>query len=281
MKWNLCVCSLSWHCYIQFLIQFAQELAFNLKKKTGKPAKRTWSIYGKNINLEYLWSCRMQNNNFKSELFSYFYYFCPVIIMCVVDVNVMNTCTENCVLFSDHDWRSDLWAKKLFHVKDNLSVIYIFGEKHKLSLHPLQCTSAVSSYVFHRQPIQSLSFPHYSPERYIDITGFSVIYISGEKHKLLLHPLQCTSAISSYVFRRQPIHSLSFPHYSPERYIDITGFSVIYISGEKHKLLLHPLQFTSAISSYVFRRQPIHSLSFPHYSPERYIDITGFWLLSL
>jgi hypothetical protein len=148
LKRNLSLCILSWHCYIQFLIQFEQEVAFNLKKKTEKPAKRRWSIYGKNINLEYLWSPCMQNNNFKSSLFTYFYYFYRKISMYVVDMNVMNTCTENCILFSDNDWRSDLGEKKLFHVKDNLSVIYIYGEKYKLLIHPLQCTSALSSYVF-------------------------------------------------------------------------------------------------------------------------------------
>ena len=130
----LCVCSLM---TLLHPIQFEQELAFNLKKKTRKPSKRTWSIYGKNVNLEYLWSLCMQNNNLKNRLFSYFYYFYPVIAMCAVDIKVMNTCNENCVLFSDNDWRSDFGENKLFHVKDNLSVIYICGEKYKLLVHPL------------------------------------------------------------------------------------------------------------------------------------------------
>ena len=56
----------------------------------------------------------MQNNNFKNRLFSYFYYFYPAIVMYDADIKVMNTCTENCVLFIDNDSRSDLGGKKFF-----------------------------------------------------------------------------------------------------------------------------------------------------------------------
>jgi hypothetical protein len=59
----------------------------------------------------------MQNKNFKNRPLSYFYYFYPAITMYAVDIKVMNTCTENCVLFIDNDSRSDLGGKKIFMSK--------------------------------------------------------------------------------------------------------------------------------------------------------------------